>query len=145
MWYKKDSVFRSTIFFFFFLVINNVYEWIVFLLYNCRKKNEIILWRCIYDEDLHVILSMNVASALWKIGALQNPSKRFCRFPKVLKCVQNLEKRIKNSTEPFEGSAFYSTPEPSLTEPFFGFCTTKKGSVRKYGTLRVLYKTINLW
>jgi hypothetical protein len=73
-----------------------------------------------------------------KKGALQNPSKRFCRFPKVLKCVQNLKKRIKNSTEPFEGSVFYPTAEPSLAEPFFRFCTAKKGSVRKYGTLRVL-------
>jgi hypothetical protein len=61
-----------------------------------------------------------------------------------LKCVQNFKKRIKNSTEPFEGSAFYPTAEPSLAEPFFGFFTGKKGSVRKYGTLRVLYKTINL-
>jgi hypothetical protein len=61
-----------------------------------------------------------------------------------LKCVQNLKKRIKNSTEPFEGSAFYPTAEPSLAEPFFGFCTGKKGSVRKYGTLRVLYKTISV-
>jgi hypothetical protein len=80
-----------------------------------------------------------------KKGALQNPSKRFCRFAKTSKCVQSLEKSIKNSTEPFEGSAFYPLAEPSLTEPFFRFCTAKKGSVRKYETLRVLYKTINLW
>jgi hypothetical protein len=79
-----------------------------------------------------------------KKGALQNPSKRFCRFPKASKCVQSLKKRIKTSTEPFEGSAFYPTAEPSLTEPFFRFCTAKKGSVRKYGTLRVLYKTISV-
>jgi len=58
---------------------------------------------------------------------LQNPSKRFCRFPKVSKCVQSLKKGIKNSTE-----------------PFFRFCTAKKGSVRKYETLRVLYKTISV-
>ncbi len=59
-------------------------------------------------------------------GALQNPSKRFRRFPKVSKCFQSLKKRINNSTEPFEGSAFYPLAEPSLTEPFFRFCTAKK-------------------
>src|SRR5271163_408973 len=80
-----------------------------------------------------------------KKEVLKNPSKRFCRFPKASKCVQSLKKRIKNSTEPFEGSAFYPIAEPSLTEPFFRFCTAKKGSVRKYETLRVLYKTINRW
>jgi hypothetical protein len=80
-----------------------------------------------------------------KRGVLQNPSKRFCRFQKCSKCVHSLKKRIKNSTEPFEGSAFYPIAEPSLTEPFFRFCTPKKGSVRKYETLRVLYKTIDRW
>ena len=79
-----------------------------------------------------------------KKGVLQNPSKRFCRFQKCSKCVQSLKKRIKNSTEPFEGSAFYPIAEPSLTEPFFRFCTPKKGSVRKYETLRVLYRTLRV-
>jgi hypothetical protein len=59
-------------------------------------------------------------------GAFQNPSKRFCRFPKVSKCVQSLKKRIKNSTEPFEGSVFYPLAEPSLTEPFLGFVKQQK-------------------
>jgi hypothetical protein len=67
-----------------------------------------------------------------KKGVLQNPLKSFCRFPKVSKCVKTLKQRIKNSTEPFQGSAFYPTAGPSLTEPFFGFCATKKVSVRKY-------------
>jgi hypothetical protein len=65
----------------------------------------------------------------------------FCRFPKVSKCVQSLRKRINNSTEPFEDSAFYPLAEPSLTEPFSRFCTAKKlrekirnleGSVQNY-------------
>ena len=73
---------------------------------------------------------------------MQNPPKRFCRFLKGSKCVQSLKKRIKNSTEPFEGSAFYSTAELSLTEPFLRFCTAKTGFVRKYETLKVLCKTI---
>ena len=74
-------------------------------------------------------------------GGLQNPPKRFCRFLKGSKCVQSLKKK-KNSTEPFEGSAFYSIAEPSLTEPFLRFCTAEKGFVRKYKTLKVLCKTI---
>ena len=78
-------------------------------------------------------------------GGLQNPPKRFCSFLKGSKCVQSLKKRIKNSTEPFEGSAFYSIAEPSLTELFLRFWTAEKGFVRKYETLRVLYKTINRW
>ena len=77
-----------------------------------------------------------------KKGGLQNPSKRFCRFLKASKCVQSLKKGIKNSTEPFEGSVFYPVTEPFLTEPFFGFCTAKKGSVGKYETFGVQYKTI---
>jgi hypothetical protein len=40
------------------------------------------------------------------------------------------KKRIKKSTEPFEGSAFYPLAEPSLTEPFFAVQNLKKGSVR---------------
>ena len=77
-------------------------------------------------------------------GGLQNPQKRCYRFLKGSKCVQSLKKRIKNSTEPFEGSAFYSVAEPSLTEPFLRFCTAKKGFVRKYKTLKVLCKTITV-
>jgi hypothetical protein len=61
-----------------------------------------------------------------KKGALHNPSKRFCRFPKASKSVQNLKKRIKNSTEPFEDSAFYPLAEPSLTEPFLASVQQKK-------------------
>jgi hypothetical protein len=51
---------------------------------------------------------------------------------------------MKNLTEPFEGSGLYQTAEPSLPEPFFRFRTAKKGFVKKYGTFRVLYETINL-
>jgi hypothetical protein len=36
------------------------------------------------------------------------------------------KKTIKNSTEPFEGSAFYPLAEPSLTEPFFWVLYSKK-------------------
>jgi hypothetical protein len=60
------------------------------------------------------------SKVFWKKGALQNPLKRFYKFQKASKCVQSLKKRIKNSTEPFEGSAFYPTAEPSLTVPFLG-------------------------
>ena len=77
-------------------------------------------------------------------GGLKNPPKRFCRFLKGSKCFQGLKKRIKNSTEHFEGSAFYSIAEPFLTEPFLKFCTAKKGFVRKYETLKVLWKTITV-
>ena len=79
-----------------------------------------------------------------KKGGLQNPSKRFCRFLKASKCVQSLKKRIKNSTEPFEGSVFYPVAEPFLTKLFFRFYTAKRGSVRKYETLKVQYKTIRI-
>ena len=75
---------------------------------------------------------------------MQNSPKRFCRFLKGSKCVQSLKKRIKNSTEPFEGSECYSIAEPSLTEPFLRFCTAKKRFVRKYETLKVLWKTITV-
>jgi hypothetical protein len=40
------------------------------------------------------------------------------------------KKRIKNLTEPFEGSEDYPLAEPSLTKPFFRFCTAKTGFVR---------------
>ncbi len=80
-----------------------------------------------------------------KKGGLQSPPKRFCRFAKASKCVQSFKNRIKNSTEPFEGSAFYPVAEPSHTEPSFRFRTAKKGFGGKYETLRVQYKTINLW
>src|SRR5579871_6008740 len=83
--------------------------------------------------------------SLKKKGGWQNPPKRFCRFLKASKCVPSLKNVIKNSTEPFEGSAEYPVTEPSLTKPFFRFCTAEKGFVRKYKTLRVQYKTINLW
>ena len=59
-------------------------------------------------------------------GALQNPAKRFCRFLKTSKCAQSLKKRIKNSTEPSEGSVEYPLAEPSLTEPFLGSVQQKK-------------------
>ena len=73
------------------------------------------------------IQSDSIRSTLKKNkGGLQNPPKRFSRFLKGSKCVQSLKKRIKNSTEPFEGSAFYSIAEPPLTEPFLRFCTAKK-------------------
>ena len=61
-------------------------------------------------------------------GGLHNPSKRFCRFLKASKCVQSSKKRIKNLTEPFEGSAFYPLAEPSLTKPFLGSVQQKKVS-----------------
>ena len=77
-------------------------------------------------------------------GGFQNPPKTFCRFLKSSKCVKSLKKRIKNSTEPFQGSAFYPIAEPSVTEPFLRFCIAKKGFVRKYETLRVLWKTITV-
>ena len=77
-------------------------------------------------------------------GGLQNQPKRFCRFLKGSRCVQSLKKRIKISTKPFEGSAFYSIAEPSPTEPFLRFCTAKKGFVRKYESLKVLCKTITV-
>jgi hypothetical protein len=54
------------------------------------------------------------------------------------------KKRIKNSTEPVEGSAFYPLVEPSLTKPFFRFCAAKRGSVEKYETLRVQCNTIRV-
>jgi hypothetical protein len=95
----------------------------------------------IYCND---IIFPALTTALKKKGGLQNPRKRFCRFSKASKCAQSSKKRIKNSTEPFEGSVFYPPPEPSLTEPFFRFSTPKKGSVRKYETLRVPYKTIRI-
>jgi hypothetical protein len=38
---------------------------------------------------------------------------------------------IKNLTEPFKGSGFYPTAEPSPAEPFFKFRGAKKGSVGK--------------
>ncbi len=79
-----------------------------------------------------------------KKGVLQNPAKRFCGFLKASKCVQSLKKRIKNSTEPSKGSEEYPLAEPSLTKPFFRFCTAKKGSVEKYETLRVQYETIRV-
>jgi hypothetical protein len=50
---------------------------------------------------------------------------------------QKFEKKDKNSTEPFEDSAFYPTAEPSLTKLFFRFCAAKRGSVEKYETLKV--------
>ena len=59
-------------------------------------------------------------------------------------CPESQKKRIKNSTEPFEGSAFYSIAKSSLTEPFLRFCTAKKGFVRKYETLKVQCKTITV-
>ncbi len=90
-------------------------------------------------------LSMMFIHYSQKKGVLQNPAKRFCGFLKASKCVQSLRKRIKNSTEPSKGSEDYPLAEPSLTKPFFRFCTAKKGSVEKYETLRVQYKTINLW
>ena len=37
-----------------------------------------------------------------------------------------LQKKDKKSTELFEGSAIYSTSEPSLAQPFFRFRTAKK-------------------
>jgi hypothetical protein len=79
-----------------------------------------------------------------KKGDLQNPSKRFCKFLKASKCVQSLQKRIKNSAEPFDSSVDYPLAEPSLTKPFFRFCTAKKGFVKKYETLRVQYETIRI-
>jgi hypothetical protein len=79
-----------------------------------------------------------------KKGALQNLWKRFCRFSKASKCVQSSKKRIKNSAESSKGSEEYPLAEPSLTEPFFRFRTPKKGSVRKYETLRVPYKTMKV-
>jgi hypothetical protein len=81
---------------------------------------------------------------LKKKGGYPNPSKRFCRYLKASKCVQSLKKRIKNSTEPFEGSEEYPLAEPSLTKPFFRFCTAKKGSMEKYETLRVQYETFRV-
>ncbi len=36
------------------------------------------------------------------------------------------QKKEKNSTKPFEGSAFYPLAEPSLTEPFLGSVQQKK-------------------
>ncbi len=65
----------------------------------------------------------------------RTPRKRFGRFLKACKCVQSLKKRIKNSTESFEGSEEYPLAEPSLT---------KKSSVEKYETLRVQYETIRI-
>jgi hypothetical protein len=90
-------------------------------------------------------IAFDIVSYSEKKGGLQNPSKRFCRFLKASKCVQSFKKRIKNSTELFEGSAFYPLAEPSLAKPFFKFRTAKKGFVENYKTLRVQYKTINLW
>jgi len=40
-----------------------------------------------------------------KIGTLPNPQKRFRRWQKWSKCVQNLKNRIKKSTKPFKGSS----------------------------------------
>ena len=59
-------------------------------------------------------------------GGLQNPPKRFDRFLKSSKRVKSLKERIKNSTEPFQGSAFYPIAEPSLTEPFLRFCIARE-------------------
>jgi hypothetical protein len=88
---------------------------------------------------------MESARVLWKKkGGLQNHPKRFRRFLKASKCVQSLKKRIKNSTEPLEGSEEYPIAEPSLTKPFFRFCIAKKGSVEKCETFRVQYKTIRV-
>jgi hypothetical protein len=42
------------------------------------------------------------------------------------------QKRDKNSAEPFESSAFYLLPEPSLAEPLKRFC-------------RILYSFLRLW
>ena len=53
-------------------------------------------------------------------GDLPNPLKRVHRYVKASKCVQSSKKWIKNSTEPFEGSALYLT-----AEPFFRLCTSK--------------------
>jgi hypothetical protein len=114
--------------FIFCLTYDKVIIYIIYINYTCQKKRFILFLT--YSK---------------KKGGLQNPSKRFCRFLKASKCVQSFKKRIKNSTEPFEGSPFYSLAEPSLTKPFFRFRTTKKGFVEKYKTLRVQYKTINLW
>ena len=96
------------------------------------------------EINYNLLMGRNIYLVWWysekNKGGLQNPPKRFCRFPKCSKCVKSLKKRIKIWTEPFEGSAFYPISEPSLTEPFFRFCTAKKGSVRKYETLKVQYK-----
>ncbi len=80
------------------------------------------LWRSIGNYHGHIRNQHSRQPTQKKQGGLQNPSKRFCRFLKASKCVQSLKKRIKNSTEPFEGSAFYPLAEPSLTKPS-GFST----------------------
>jgi hypothetical protein len=50
---------------------------------------------------------------------------------------QKFEKNDKNSTEPFEGCAFYPTAEPSLTKLFLRFCAAKRGFVEKYEIFKV--------
>jgi hypothetical protein len=114
------------------------------LIYNYLNKNKIPV------RNYFIVIRDTLLSK--KKGVLQNPVKKFCGFLKASKCVQSLKKRIKNSTEPSKGSEEYPLAEPSLTKPFFRFCTAKKGSVEKYETLRVQYetlrvqyKTINLW
>jgi hypothetical protein len=95
----------------------------VFIIYQIAHQslnNLFKEWKLVYINDIWLHSE--------KKGGLQNPSKRFCRFLKASKCVQSLKKRIKNSTEPFEGSEDYPLAEPSLTKPFLGFVQQKKVS-----------------
>ena len=54
------------------------------------------------------------------------------------------QNKEKNSTELFQGSAFYSIAESSRTEPHLRFCTAKKGFARKFETMKVLCKMITV-
>jgi hypothetical protein len=71
-----------------------------------------------------------------KKGGLPNPppkgsadSKKHPKASKIFK------KRIKNPTEPFEGSGLYQTAEPSLAKPFFAVRNLKKGFAREGSTV----------
>ncbi len=81
---------------------------------------------------------------LWKKRGITEPSEKVLWISKSIQMCPKSQKRIKNSTEPFESSEEYPQAESSLTKPFFRFCTAKKGSVEKCETLRVQYKSIRV-
>jgi hypothetical protein len=94
------------------------------------------------DKSFHVIYG-NIWS--FRIAGLKK-NKELCSTPKKgsadfwkLPFVSKVSKKRKKKAEPLKGSAFYSTEEPSLEEPFLKFRTAEKGFVGKYETIRVQY------
>ena len=57
---------------------------------------------------------------------LTEPPKKVLEKSKSIQMRPKPQKRMKNLAEPFEGSEFHPTAEPSLVEPFLSFAEQKR-------------------